>query len=130
MPAASRPLQVVVAELSKRRPLAQKDARPLALVLAEQPGPPRIEAAEVEEPERNAVDEIAAAIAEHLATVQVPVRYVVARVLENVMVEERRHEVDPPLIGEHHPLDVDQSLAPRRLPPPVEKRAVPMPRPR
>ena len=122
MPAASRLCQIVAAQLRERRTLAQQHARPLALMLAEQPGLARVEAAEVEEPERHTVDEIAVAVAEHLAAVQIPVGDVVAGILEDVVIEERRHEVHPPLIGEHHLRDVDQRLAPRRLPPPVEKR--------
>ena len=51
--------QVLPAELRERRALAEQHARPLALMLAEQPGPARVEAAEVEEPQRHAVDEVA-----------------------------------------------------------------------
>ena len=50
----------------------------------------------------------------HLATVQVPVGDVAARVLQNMVGEERRNEIHPSLIGEHHPRDVDQRLTPVR----------------
>ncbi len=116
-------LEILAADPCERRPLAQEHARLGPLVFAQKPWLPRVEAAEVKESERTPVDEVSAIVARELAGVKIPVRDVVAGVLQDVVVEERRHEVDPPLVGEHHLRDVDERLAPRALPPPVEERA-------
>ena len=76
----------------------------------------------MKEPERHTVDEVAVAVVEHLTPVEIPVGDVVAGILEDVVIEKRGHEVHPALIGEHHARDIDQRLAARGLPPPVEER--------
>ena len=87
--------------------LAQQNTWALALMLAEQPGLPEVESAEVEEPKRRAVDQVASSVPRERPRVKVPVGDVISRILEDEMFEKRRDEVDPTLVGEHH-------LAPRQ----------------
>ncbi len=82
----------------------------------------RVESAEVEEAQRPAVDEVPIAFVRHVSRVQIPIRDVVAFLLQDVVLEESRHQVDPALIGDHHARDIVQRVTPRRRPPPLEKR--------
>ena len=108
-------------DLGNVRTFTEQDAWCLALVLAEEVRLPVVVAAEVEEPERVTVDVVAVAIVSDGAAVEIPVGDVVAGLLENVVFEQARHKVDPPLVREHHPRDVRQRLAAGVAPPPVEE---------
>jgi hypothetical protein len=81
---------IVDAHCRDHRMLAGHDARPLALVPAQQPGRFRIEAAEVEIPERHVPREHASVDARERTFVEVPVRGVAAGILQQMMREHRR----------------------------------------
>ena len=71
-------------------------------MLAQQKWTLGIEAAEVKEPEWPVIDEVALTVRRQPTAVQIPVRDVIRRVLQNEVLVEGGDEVGPSLIGEHH----------------------------
>ena len=112
---------IVPADSGERRTIVQEDAGPSALVLAQEVRAPAVKSTEVKELQRLAVDEVPCLLPGEIARVQVPIRNVVRRVLEDDVIEEGRNEVNPSLIGKHHARRIDACLAPRPQPPPIDE---------
>ena len=84
--------------------------------------PAGIETAEVKEPQRHTINQIAATVDGQVPPVEIPIGDVVTGILEDRVLEETRHEVDPALVGEHVARHVRQRVAASDLPPPIEER--------
>ena len=110
---------VLEAELLQRRLVGQPDA---VLVLGEHVRLGGVEAAEVEQLERHAVDEPAPVALLDRARGEVPVGDVEAGVAQHIeIVGHPRHQVDPALVDEEAALGVDDAVALEPHAPPVEQ---------
>ena len=75
----------------------------------------------MEEAHRTTIDLVAALPPNDLAPVDVPVRQVDARVAQDDVIEVAGHEVDPPLVDEPHGAGIDDAVAAKAFPPPIEE---------
>ena len=112
-------LGVALADLAQRRAVTELDA---VLVLAEQVRLGGVEAAEVKEAQRPAVDGPAVVSALDLARGEVPVGDVVAGVAQDMKARhEARGEVHPALVDEEAALRRDDAVGGQPLAPPVQQ---------
>ena len=80
--------RVFTAQPGEHRPIAQENPRTVTLVRAEHVRLADVEPAEMEEAQRHAIDSIAVAVERQLPAVQVPIRDVVAGILEDRVIEK------------------------------------------
>src|SRR5262249_50590942 len=111
---------ILVTKPLKSRFIRELDARKLARILRQLPRRLGAVTAEMEEPNRGAID-LPTAVPGDRPIRQVPPSHVQPRVPQDRMVEKRRHEIDPTLINESPQLRSDDAFPGEALGPPVEE---------
>ena len=107
---------VVRAQLGERWFIGHGNTRPIPVVTgAQDMRDPRIEPAEVECPQWHVPDEVTIPHFRQSALVDIPRRCVHPWISQNTVVEERRHEIEPPLLIDSHPANIRVALTTQPL---------------